>query len=239
MTTRYECGLFERQAIFILLLMLSSCAAQSTAPVESEPVVFPSSNADTTLIINAGYIEVDKVDRVSKFRSGIGHDSPDDFEQCRSMKHYFMMKDTVDWSKVKIYSPVQGTVVQLIEEWAGTQVQIQPTARPLFTIRIFHIVLQKALHVGDQLAEGQLLGTHIGSQTYSDIAIGCATPTGWRQRSYFALINDSLFSQYIARGAVSRLDFVIPKEARDADPLNCNGEAFGTEGTLENWVRLR
>ena len=36
------------------------------------------------------YIELAKISRISKFRSGIGHDYSDDFEQCRSMKHYYM-----------------------------------------------------------------------------------------------------------------------------------------------------
>jgi hypothetical protein len=34
-------------------------------------------------------IELHKISRISKFRSGAGHDYSDDFETCRSMKHYF------------------------------------------------------------------------------------------------------------------------------------------------------
>ena len=42
--------------------------------------------------------ELDKIDKISKFRSGIGHDYWDDFENCRSMKHYFFPYDTLDWA---------------------------------------------------------------------------------------------------------------------------------------------
>ena len=39
--------------------------------------------------VNINYIELYKIYCISKFRSAIGHDYSDDFESCRSMKHYF------------------------------------------------------------------------------------------------------------------------------------------------------
>ena len=184
------------------------------------------------------YIELDRIHRISKFRSGIGHDYSDDFESCRCMKHYFQSDDSADWSTVGIYSPVDGTVSRMYEEWAGTQVQIRSEVYPAFFFIIFHINLTSSLSVGDRVAAGQKLGTPIGSQTMSDIAVGVSTPNGWKLVSYFEVMTDSLFQDYQERGLKSRNDAIISAEARDADPLTCDGEELADSGNLENWVTL-
>lgn len=188
--------------------------------------------------VGVDYIEIDNIYRISKFRSGVGHDYSDDFEVCRSMKHYFQPNGGVDWSTVQIFSPVNGTVSRIYEEWAGTQVQIQSEEYPAFFFIIFHVNLTNSLNVGDLVVAGQQLGTHIGSQTMSDIAVGVSTPTGWKLISYFDVIADSLFQNYQARGLNSRSDAIISREARDVAPLTCNGERFADSGDLENWVIL-
>ena len=184
------------------------------------------------------YIELDKIDQISKFRSGIGHDYSDNFESCRSMKHYFQPNSIVDWSTVQIFSPANGTVSKIYEEWAGTQVQIKSEEYPAFFFIIFHVNLTNPLNVGDLVTAGQQLGTHIGSQTMSDIAVGVSTPNGWKLVSYFDIITDSVFQDYQAHGLSSQDDAIISKEARDADPLTCDGEEFADSGNLENWVIL-
>ncbi|MBN2105481.1 hypothetical protein JW835_15690 [bacterium] len=188
--------------------------------------------------VGTDYIETDKISQISKFRSGEGHDYSDDFESCRSMKHYFRPKNSIAWSTVQIFSPVNGNVSRIYEEWAGTQVQIESETYPAINIIIFHISLSNPLNVGDQVIAGQLLGTHIGSQTMSDIAIGVNTPNGHKLVSYFNVITDSVFQNYQARGLSSRNDVIISEEARNADPLNCNGEEFKSRGSLENWAIL-
>lgn len=184
------------------------------------------------------YIELDKIYSISKFRSSVGHSYSDNFESCRSMKHYFQTKDEVDWSAIKIFSPVQGTVSRIIEEWAGTQVQIKSAQYPTFNFIIFHINLANPLKVGDMINLGQQLGTHIGSQTMSDLAVSVNTPKGWKLVSYFDVMTASIFLGYQARGVSSRDTMIISKEARDADTLTCNGETFTNSGHLENWVIL-
>ena len=37
---------------------------------------------------SALYLDADQIDRISRFRSGVGHDFADSYESCRSMKHY-------------------------------------------------------------------------------------------------------------------------------------------------------
>jgi hypothetical protein len=181
------------------------------------------------LVVNAtaDYIELDRITRITKFRSGEGHDYSDGFESCRSMKHYFVPKSY----PVKIFSPVNGTIDYLTPEWAGTQVGIRAGIRMFI---IFHVNVSAAIHVGDGVAAGQQIGTHFGSETWSDIAVR----EGNRLVSYFRVMTDSVFQRYRNRGVSSRDDLIITKEARDADPLTCSGDTFQTKGNLPNWVTL-
>ncbi len=184
------------------------------------------------------YIDLDKISRISKFRSGIGHSYADDFESCRSMKHYYMPKSGLDWATVDVYSPVTGTIATIFQEWAGYQLHIQSQDYPAFFVILFHVNLREPLAVGDSVAVGQHLGTHVGAQTMSDVAVRVSTPSGMKYVSYLDIATDAVFAAYQARGLAARADAIIPQAARDADPLECSGEAFGTTGTIENWVLL-
>jgi hypothetical protein len=144
----------------------------------------------------------------------------------------------VDWSGIRIVAPFKGTVWRVEEEWAGTQVQIRSAMHSSYVAIIFHVKLQKPLAVGDSIAAGQVLGSHIGSQTMSDIAIGMMAQNQWRLVSYFEVMSDSIFARYQSRGITRRSDAIISKAARDADTLRCNGETFLNSGTIENWITL-
>ena len=189
-------------------------------------------------LVQCDYIELAKIQRISKFRSAEGHDYSDEFETCRSMKHYYQPIDTVNWSTIKIFSPVDGMVIRAEQEWAGTRVQIKSDDNPAFHFIIFHVNLSHSLKFGDHVQAGQQLGTHIGYETWSDIAVGVTTPLGWKLISYFEVMPDDIFQNYIGRGLTARSDVIITKDARDADPVTCNGDAFVNQGQLENWVML-
>jgi len=172
--------------------------------------------------VNTNYIDLNKITKISKFRSSAGHDYHDDKESCRSMKHYFIAPD----STTTIRSPVAGKVSRLDTEFAGQQVQIVPDAQPAFVIIMFHVVLDKPLAVGDHIEEGQLLGTHAGTMTFSDIAVAVNTPTAYRLVSYFDVLTDNAFAAFQARGIQDRSDMVVSKAARDAAPYQCAGQTF-------------
>lgn len=220
---------------FIALMVSLACTLSLTLSMSCSRI---DPNDDLPMFVNKNYIELDKIESISKFRSSAGHDYSDDFESCRSMKHYFAPYDSLDWNTIPIYSPVAGKVSRIFDEWAGTQVQIDSDEHPSFTFIIFHIDLGSPLKVGDKLTEGQLLGTHIGNQTTSDIAVGVNTTKGYKLVSYFELMTDSLFAAYEARGMLNRSDAIISKEERDANPLTCDGETFTSRDTLESWVYL-
>jgi hypothetical protein len=186
--------------------------------------------------IAADYVDRTSLLRISKFRSGFGHDYADGVEQCRSMKHYFQPRSNLDWGTLPIRSPVAGRIVELrAENTFGTQVQIVPTNFPAATVVLFHVRTANGLAVGQAVGAGETLGTHIGSQTFSDIAIRLRTANGYRLVSYFDAMTDSVFAGYAALGVPSRAALVISRAEREASPLECAGEAFLGPGALPNW----
>jgi hypothetical protein len=190
--------------------------------------------------VNTNYIELSKIYRISKYRSSVGHDYSDSYEQCRSMKHYFEPKSDVDWTTVKIYSPVAGTITRVEpESIGGTKIEIASNDYPAFRISIFHINLQGTRNINDKIIAGELLGTHIGSQTYSDISVIVNDPTKQgRMVSWFDIITDKVFNEYSERGISARSAMMITKSERDANPLTCSGDTFTSSDPLESWVIL-
>jgi hypothetical protein len=199
----------------------------------------------TPRFVSADCIELGKIWKVSKFRSGMGHDYSDDLESCRSMKHYFLPRESVDPQSVKLYSPVTGTVIGSTDEWdgpdvwKGTAIGIRPDGHDAFWIVLFHVNLNAAFEVGDRVSAGQLIGTsQKTSGTVTDMAVAVHTPHGYRLISYFEVASEGVFARYVARGARTRTDFTFTEAERDADPLSCNGQQFADPGNLENWVTL-
>lgn len=195
--------------------------------------------------VDTEYIELARIRMITRFRSGIGHDYSDDFETCRTMKHYYLpaggspgQAHPQPWSGIVIRSPIRGTVSRIFEEWAGAQVWIRSATYPAISVAITHVALDRPLSVGDDVAEAQQLGHHIGDQTMSDLAVGIATPEGWRLVSYFEVMTDRLFERYRARGVSTRETMLISREARDGDPLTCEQGLYVNGGHLENWVAL-
>lgn len=170
------------------------------------------------------------------------------------MKHYFdPFLRFRDNDMVEIYSPVDGIITSVLNDGHGAsiglknkEVQIKSDDQPAFVFILFHCdIISEAIASGKRVRAGELLG--YGRLYYDDlqqyvtsfdIAVSVNTPTGMRLISYFDILNDQVFNEYISRGTNSRSDFVITREARDGSPLQCNGETFLDSGILENWVTL-
>lgn len=202
---------------------------------------------DIPRLVTHEFTQLEKIGQISKFRSGAGHSFTDDSESCRSMKHYYAPKQEHIDNDIEIYSPVDGTIVELWEDQRGEesatdyQIHIKSEKYPAFTVRLFHIMTDNK--VGDKVQAGQLLGyAYMADNTQVahdfDIAVHVNTREGRRYISYFDVMTDEVFQAYIDRGATSRTQFIITKEYRDAHPLTCDGEWF-TEPTVDNdWVGL-
>lgn len=203
---------------------------------------------DTTApqnLIQADFIDLDRIFSISKFRSGSGHDfSQGSDETCRSMKHYF----NVQWTRegqnltdqnngippkpdgkndINIYSPVDGKVVSIPSEQMpiGEQINIEPDSDPSLTIRLFHVYKLEGIKKGSTLKAGQKIGV-ISQHQNTDIALIRRKGFKTEYLSYFNFMPDSIFAKYQARGVKTRDDLIITKEYRDANPLKCNGEQF-------------
>lgn len=224
--------------IFSMALFNTSCSKDNE---EQKPLdTWDIDKSGIPKFVEKDYIELDKIQRISKFRSAIGHDYSDAFEHCRSMKHYFEPKISVDWSSLKIFAPVTGSITRIDVEWAGTKIELESEIYPAFRFSIFHINTIKQYKLGDKVLVGEQLGTHIGPQTMSDISVIVNDPTKQgRMISYFQVMNDAVFDLYLQHGLIKREDAIISKDVRDANPLICNGDAFISTDTLKNWVVLK
>lgn len=208
-------------------------------PTSQRPPTWDPATQGIPRFVSRQYLDLDAIRRISRFRSSEGHSYTDDFEQCRSMKHYFEPRSYADSAGIRIYAPVDGEVSDAFQEWAGWQIHITAAAYPAFRVILFHVNTTSALTRGTRLAAGEAIGTHVGSQTMSDVAVGVSTPSGFALISWFDVLDDAAFEAYRTRGLASRADAVISRTERDSQPLGCSGEAFNGKGSLENWITLR
>jgi hypothetical protein len=230
--------------IYIILILqcailLTDCKKDDKKDNQCKYCTWDVDNKTLPQFVGVNYIELNKIIAISKFRSGEGHDYSDGSEHCRSMKHYFHPIDTLDWSKIKIVSPVTGTITRLYDEWAGTQIEVQSDDYPAFRFMIFHVTVSPPRNLNDKVSAGEQLGTHIGNQTWSDISVWVNDPAQQgRLVSWFQVMTDELFNTYKNRGIASRDDMIISKTLRDANPLVCSDETFISTDTLKNWVTM-
>jgi hypothetical protein len=196
--------------------------------------------------VHHNFIELDKISKISKFRSGVGHDFSrgiNETESCRSMKHYFEpvgIDETFwskyhegkisksDWPAVKYFSPVSGKIVDMrpaknIFGEEENQFIIQSKEYPDIWFDFFHVITKEDIQVGSNVEEGEFLGT-ISAGNSGEIAVSI-NPNSFEQLvSFFDVIDDKVFLEYKARGVESRQDFIISKDERDKNPLKCDDE---------------
>lgn len=195
-------------------------------------------------VASVAHIDFGNVERISRFRSGIGHDYGDSSEHCRSMKHYFCPTGCSGahepaWTELEVRSPVDGTIERtLTEQTYGTQVVISVREHPELWVKLFHVTPDASIAAGVSVTAGQRIGHHATDLTMSDIAVERHLRDGFQHVSFFELLSDAAFAELTARGVPSREALQISAAERDADPLTCDGEAFASPGTLENWVDL-
>lgn len=173
------------------------------------------------------------VNAISLFRSSEGHSYEDGVETCRSMKHYFKNPD----ANTKIYAPINGIVTKNeVENTFGTQLWITSKDYPAITFKLFHVNLNKAYATGATVSAGEQLGTHIGTSTWSDVAVQVITsPTiskaSQRYVSYFETLTDAAFLPFKNRGIANPQALILTQAQRDANPLTCSGETFTNAGS--------
>jgi hypothetical protein len=222
----------------VLFLRLYSCKKDKDPSPRIAEVWDPDSQGIPK--IASLYTDAARIARVSLYRSSVGHDYSDFAEACRSMKHYFQPLDSTNWYTLPIWSPISGSVTRFEQEWAGSKIEIASTDFPAFRFVIFHLNAARMFQVGDRLSEGEYLGTHIGVQTYSDVAVIVNDPTHQgRMVSYILTLTDKAFSSLTGALPIQREDYIISKAARDANPLECNGDQFLPGDVLPQWKDIK
>jgi hypothetical protein len=203
-------------------------------------------------IAKANFTELDKFSRMSKIRSGVGHDfsyqTPEyDFTRsnCKSMKHYFMpagvprenaayahTPHTFEWMSIKFFSPVDGIIVGVsyFENEYGTEAQftIASTEHPGYYFLFFHLALDPNLGEGSVVQAGQQIATLGSEDAWGEIAVSAKIgPGDHRLLSFLQVANDEVLQEYVARGVEVPSDAIVTKEQRDANPLACDDSEAG------------
>ncbi len=194
-------------------------------------------------IVHYNFIELDKISKISKFRSGYGHDFSRGFNEtnsCRSMKHYFMIKGIDDafwsryhegkvtkaeWPTVKYFAPVSGVIVDMrsSENMFGekeNQFILESDKYPNIWFGFFHVLVQKNISRGSKVHGGEFLGT-ISPGNDGEIAVTINPNSDNQLVSFFKLLDANVFSKYQKRGIDSREEFIISAKERDENPLIC------------------
>jgi hypothetical protein len=198
------------------------------------------------------FTQLEKISEISMFRSGYGHDYSDEFESCRSMKHYYApYSEYANNNEIEIYSPVNGKIHSIENEGHGEsnglenkQIRIVPEGYPAFKVIIFHtdlvssdIVSGKTVYAGELIGHARMVYPDIPETAHDfDIAVSVNTPQGRKLLSFFDTMTDTVFNSYMARGVLERSNLIISKEDRDVDALTCDEHHhFLTSGSLINW----
>ena len=182
--------------------------------------------------IQAHFVDIDKLHSVSKYRSGIGHDASFDGEECRSMRHYYGFdhpestdaKDKMQY-RYDTFSPVDGRIMGISgSKSAGGpgQINIRPDNKAAsgVEVRIDNISVDPSIKLFSKVKAGQKIGESLG---VAEITLAYHWLFSDEAFSYIKLLPDNLFADYqkAAGKEITRDDFIITKEYRDAHPLQC------------------
>lgn len=237
-------------ALALALLAQTACAptptagdAMPTPPHTPKPTAqtIPRPTPQPARYLTAHSLDPAAVARISRFRSGAGHDFSDDAETCRSMKHYLVPRDGIAAADLVIRAPAAGVIDGLDPEWAGIKVTLAPDAAPDERVVIFHVATRAGLAIGDRVAPGDVLGHHATLETWSDVAIEDRAHGGYRLVSAFERLSDALWAEWQARGITDRAALIIPRAERDARPLACAAPhgPFDAPDGPGDWVVLQ
>lgn len=216
--------------------------------------------------IVANFTELDKIEKISKYRSCAGHTTvpQDEREMKRSMKHYFLVKpEYLGDDTVAIYSPYDGFVASIRQDRAeGLEGEIWIAPKNIFAVlppvgrwsfSVQHINIREGLKRGSEVKAGELIGYAAvagGNRNTFDVvyAKGALTPKridNWLGPftdldSVFNQMSEKVFAQYQEKGITAKEKLIINKEERDQNPCayKDNGPYFLNQEDPENWAVL-
>ena len=231
----------KKSKIILIICLVSLASVAGVLSVVFLPTILDSFGP-IPQFVNEDWIELDKIENISKYRSTIGHGYPDD-NSSTSDKHYFNPKSIFGYinDTIKVYSSVNTKVTKI--EWEqhqlldgtiqGKQIHLQSIEHPSIIFVYFHVNIEPTgLQINQELIAGQWIGycdCREGSNT--DIAIY----RGGETISWFEIITNSLFSVYNTRGITNR-SLMIKTDAQVTESAT-NGYNFSNSDPTD-WVDL-
>ena len=215
----------------IVIVLVASIASTMLFEINQEG----NSTQAPPQFCTSDFINLNKIEQISVFRSFEGHDYSDSYEHNLSMKHYFTPYPNV--TSVEIYSPCKGSISKIFQEQngVGNQVQIQVADHPEYTVIIFHLNVTDGLAVGNSVEAGQQIGTASQEQG-TDIAVSKSIFFANELFSYFDVMTDSVFAHYQARGVTDRSEMI--RSAEMAQEMQKTYSFNSVPPYTEEWVTL-
>jgi len=225
-----------------------------------------SAQSDPPPQVVANFTNLDKIEKISKYRSCTGHVTvpQDERETKRNMKHYFWVKPEYNKPKtVEIYSPYDGYVADIRSEpdlnlegeiWISSK-KMFALIPPLgvWTFSAQHIDIRSDLKLGDQVKSGELIGWLATSKTRGDSFDIIYARSGFPPKkidnwtgpfsdldSVFNHMSSDVQAEYQKKG-VSMEKLILSKETRDQNPCQYRdgGPYFAPpQNNQDDWVEL-
>lgn len=217
--------------------------------------------------IVANFTNLDKIEKISKYRSCQGHVTvpQNNKETRRNMKHYFWVKPEYNASeKVEIYSPYNGYVsIIRSEPELNLEGEIWISSKNIFALlppvgvwnfSVQHLDVRKDLKVGDKVKAGELIGYAALSEkrgdsfdiVYAKLGLPPKKIDGWTAPfsdldSVFNHMSDEVFAEYQQKGITSKEEVFISKETRDQNPCQYKdgGPYFAPQEKIDDWAELK
>lgn len=235
--------------LFILLIGCSPATLPDDAPLAEPPSHSVSENAkDDLRFIVANPLDLSQIQRMSIFRSCIGHDYSGlniegEEETLRSMKHYLEpLPALVGTDQIKIFAPFDGKVTEILDGPPGQAIYISAKAAPSWKFIFFHVIPAAGIEEGTLVQAGELVGT-VSTEIHNfDFAL---KEFGWKGQVFDSPLlhmKETVLQEYVDNG-ITLENSILSKETRDAEPCPIegtrNGDALFTGYRDEDFVTLR
>jgi len=212
--------------LIIFSVLLVSCTPQE-AP--TDPLV----TEDDLHFIIVNPLDLSQIQRMSLFRSCIGHDysglnTDGEKETLRSMKHYLEpLPSLIGTNQINIFAPFDGKVVEILDGPPGKAIYISAKAAPSWKFIFFHVLPAVGIEEGTLVQAGEQVGTVSGDiHSNFDFALKQFSWKGQVFDSPFMHMTNSILDEYAAKG-VTPENIILSKEARDAEPCPVEGTKNG------------
>src|SRR3989344_1124425 len=153
--------------LLLCLIMVLGCSEQQSfdtvTPEQPANSLSEETNDDLRFIV-ANPLELSQIQRMSTFRSCIGHDysglnTDGEKETLRSMKHYLEpLPPLIGTDQIKIFAPFDGKVVEILDGPPGKGIYISAKAAPSWKFIFFHVIPAAGIEEGALVQAGEQLG---------------------------------------------------------------------------------